>query len=180
GRTGESAPPFSGDEIEELFIAHGMPRGVSIRKFIPMLEAVTRRHPMLLAAAARHMASAGWALNWGVFEGLLKGIFAEELKPDAQQMLLVTMPDPSTRNLLYRLTLARPSFTKEQAVVIATVQPTLDRPVERFNDAVGLWIQKENGSTYSLSPLLGNIELDLSATTQRTIHLALADGIMKK
>src|SRR5439155_18736594 len=36
-------PPFSGDEIEELFIAHGMPRGVNIRKFIPMLEAVTRR-----------------------------------------------------------------------------------------------------------------------------------------
>jgi hypothetical protein len=173
-------PPFSDDEIEELFLAHGMPCGLNIRKFIPMLEAVTRRHPVLLAAAARHMASAGWALNWGVLEGLLKGVFAEELKPDTQQMLLATMPDPLTRNLLYRLTLASPFFTKEQAVVIAAVQPTLDRPVERLNDAVGLWIQEENASTYSLSPLLGNIDLDLSVTTQRTIHLALADGIMKR
>ena len=173
-------PPFSDDEIEELFLAHGMPPGFNIRKFIPMLEAVTRRHPMLLAAAARYMASADWALDWGVLECFLKGVFAEELKPDTQRMLLATMPDPSTRNLLYRLTLADLFFTKEQAVVIAAVEPALDRPVERFDGAVGLWIQREHASTYSLSPLLGNKGLDLSATTQRTIHMALADGILKK
>ena len=33
---------------------------------------------------------------------------------------------------------------------------------------------------YSLVPLLGTRELDISPTTKRTIHLALADGIMKK
>lgn len=173
-------PSFSDDEIVELFVAHGMPGGLNIRKFIPMLEAVTRRHPMLLAAAARYMASAGWASNWHMLEGILKGVFAVELKPDTQQMLRVTVPDPITRSLLYRLRLASPFFTKEDAASVAQVQPTLDRPLERFNDAVGLWIQEESAKTYSLSPLLGSADLDLAMSTQRAIHLTLADGIMKK
>ena len=96
-------PLFGDDEIEELFLVHGMPRRFNIRKFIPVLEAVTRRHPMLLAAAARYMASEDWALDGDVLEGFLKRVFADELKPDTQQMLLATVPDPSTRDLLYRL-----------------------------------------------------------------------------
>jgi hypothetical protein len=174
------APPFSDDEIEELFLAYGMPSRLGIRTFIPMLEAVTRRHPVLLAAAARHMASEDWSLNWSVVEDLLRGVFAQHVKPDTMHVLLATVPDASTRNLLYRLTLAGPFFTKDCAAVVAAVRPSLDRPIERFNEVLGLWVQQENASTYSLSPLLGNLDLDLSVTTQHETHLALADEIMRK
>ena len=177
----EEVPLFDDREIIELLLAYDAPQRILTPKFISFVLALAGRQPLFLAALTRYLMSVGWRLEQHVIESLFKQVFAEGVKTQAQLLLKNTIPDPKTRELLYRVNLSGSEFTEDVVACLGEISPAIDLPLERFRDAVGLWIQREGGSVYRVSPVLTNLgSLDLPTELRRRIHSLLGNRIVEK
>jgi len=177
----QKIPLFDNQQAKELLLAHGAPARLLNEKFVSFLQALARNHPMVLTAIARYLASARWRISSEVIDGLFRGDYAEDLKPYTQRLLKATIADPKSRELLYRLNLAGYSFTKEDVKRVSEVDPEIDLPMERLDDALGLWVQRDSGSRFLISPLLTSLgSTNLPSATGRHVHRVLGLGIMAK
>ena len=174
-------PLFNEEEVKELFLAYGAPPKLLNAKFVSFLWSLARGHPMLLTGIARYLLSTDWRINDSQLQGLFKGDYAEDLRTHTRKLLTTTVDDPKSRELLYRLNLAGFSFEAEHVRLVGEVKPRIDRPMEKLAQAQGLWIQRDSGSRYVVSPLLSNLGAsDLSFATQRKVHEVLGLNIMSK
>jgi len=177
----DKIPLFNDEDVKELFLAYGAPPRLLNEKFVAFLRSLARGHPLLLTAIARYLISTGWRINDSQLQGLFRGEYADDLKPHIRQLLTTTVNAPKARELLYRLNLAGFSFGDEDVRLVSEVKPRIDLPMEKLAEAQGLWIQRDSGSKYLVSPLLSNLgSLDLSPATQRSVHEALGLNIMSK
>jgi hypothetical protein len=174
-------PFFDREEAKELFLAHEAPPEVLKPKFVLFLWSLTRGHPMLLMSLARHLLSSQWHITDKQLDGLFKGEYAEDVKSETRRLLVTTIKDPETRNLLYRLNLAGFSLEAEHVKLVGEVERRIDRPLERLAQIEGLWVQRDSGSRYLVSPLLSGLEpADVPRDTQQKVHEVLALSIVRK
>jgi hypothetical protein len=95
--------------------------------------------------------------------------------------LATTIDDSETRDLLYRLNLAGFSFEAAHVKLVSEVKPRIARPLERLAQTEGLWIQRDSGSKYLVSPLLTGLgDSDVPSDTQRKVHEVLGLSIVRK
>ena len=131
--------------------------------------------------AARYLRLDGW--NWGAraFDAVLQGLYATGLETATVDDVRRTVRDDQARELLYRLKLINWRFTEAQMQVVADVSPAIALPLEKFADLVGLWVQRDTETRYTVSPLIATLRgSNLPEECQRQVHLALAKNALKK
>ncbi|WP_066066154.1 hypothetical protein [Neobacillus soli] len=175
-------PNFTIDEIKNMLILYGAPQIlVDNEKFIGLLIALTERHPVLLTAATRYLQERRWSLDNDNLQALFQGEYRQGLNDLIQNELINKLEDESTRELLYRLTLVKGSFSMHEVQEISQISPIIGAPFEKINKAKGLWIQNDTATTYLVSPLLYTIgPLNLQAETKKNTHFILGKGIIQK
>lgn len=93
--------------------------------------------------------------------------------------LLATVEDGDSRELLYRLTLIPHPFALEDVQALATVPEAVPRPRERLDTLGGLWIQRDAGQRYAVSPLVATFGVsELTQATAQGCHRVLGERIV--
>ena len=129
---------------------------------------------------ARYLSQTGWSPR-SALNGLVTREYSAEVNAETVRRVLDTVESVEARSLLYRLNLIGSEFSMKQATVVAEVEPPVIHPRERLEQLLGLWVQSESPSRFSISPLIQTLgSEDLPRTTFHNCHLALASEIVRR
>jgi hypothetical protein len=176
-----ASPRFFLPEISELLQAAGAPSGFPSDKIADFLLALTGGLPVLVAAAARLLATKNWKIDNTTLESFFGGQFAIGAKTDARAMIESTIPDDQARELLYRLTCIVGPISKAQIDQISKIPEKIRLATEKLNQLLGLWVQPYAEETFLLSPLVEPaLSSRLDSNTRRGVHAILAIHLTKR
>ncbi|MBN1607839.1 MAG: hypothetical protein JW940_14470 [Polyangiaceae bacterium] len=148
------------------------------RRAASFLCTLTGGHPLLLAAACRHLRGTGCAINAHNVGALFDGEHLNGVHEESTRQLQLTTTT-NTRRLLYRLSLATATFPVSAIHALAAVDPAIEEARELIDDCVGVWVQREEREAFSVSPLIARIgETYLQPEERRQCHKALADSYL--
>lgn len=174
-------PRFNSSEVFEMFQAYGAPDTLLTPKEVDYINALVNGHPLLLAAIARDLRYRQWRFTDEEFARLLKGAYTGEINDETISRLLESIEDSQGRELLYRLNLVVGNFSFSQLQAVAAIYPTVERPRERLNALLGLWVQRDADEGFLISPLIKALgSSDLSPLTRKDCHLALGELTISK
>jgi tetratricopeptide (TPR) repeat protein len=177
----DQIPAFTEEEVLELLAAYGAPAPFLTEAWAGTVSAICRQHPLLLVEAARFLEARGWTIRAGTFQEVISGKYAINLDAPTQEDLVRTIPDPDTRELLYRLRIVVGSFRGEDVREVASLPNALDHPAERLMSLLGLWIQRDGHDRYVVSPLVSRLDAsNLSKETERQVHGYLASRLVRE
>jgi hypothetical protein len=175
-----AAPPFTDRDAEEVLGAFGAPAEM-IRPTAQLVNAVTRQHPTLLVAACRYLQGLNWILAGNGVQGLFLGTYINDIAAEVHQKLLGTVPDPDTRQLLYRLSLVSGPFSWADVDALASVPPPIGGARERLRDVINSWVEQRPDGRCVVSGLLTQVGRDnLSGPVRQSCHVALAEAIVAR
>jgi tetratricopeptide (TPR) repeat protein len=171
-----ATPPFTPEECRELFAAFGAPRVILHDQIAAIAVAVTGGHPVLVQALARGLKRQGWpTTGTDAFFALFNRPPDTAVNNETFHRILETVEDPSSRELLGRLTTADSHFDLADVRAIAGVDPVIGEPLAKLHLVEGLWLQAEGTDRYSLSPLVRALgATDVAADTIKGCHAVLA------
>jgi hypothetical protein len=176
-----ASPRFSSQEISELLQVAGAPGGFPIDEIAAFLHTLTGGLPVLVAAAARLLATKNWKVDYSTLESFFGGQFASGERTDARVMIENTVADSQARELLYRLTCAIGPISKGQIEQISKVPEKIHLVAEKLDQLLGLWVQPYAKETFLLSPLVeSSLSERLDSTTRRGVHAILAIQLLKR
>ena len=139
---------------------------------------ITSGNPQLVQLAISFLESRNYNLtdkdlyNLFVFNGDM------DISTQCRKVLSRMLPDKDSQNLLNRLLLLGPVFTKEECEIVANVSPIIELPHTLLANMTGTWI-KENGVNYEITPLLRkSVKPDLNIYVKRDCCNAIADHIV--
>ena len=177
----DAVPDFAEDDTRDLFRAYGASESFLTSPWLRLAHHTARGHPLLLVEAARYLQTRGWAADDRSFDDLIGGNFASALDLPTVERIRQTVPEPVTREFLYRLKLIGWPFGIEEVQRISAVPPSVPLAVEHLASLVGLWVQQDSDREYVVSPLVARLSDDnLPRELQRAIHVELANGILEK
>jgi tetratricopeptide (TPR) repeat protein len=177
----EAAPAFTLNDVIELLAAHGAPEAFRNEAWAGAISTLCRQHPLLLTEAVRFLAGKEWKPSTQVLQEVIRGEYAVDLEAQSQDHLLRTVPDPETRELLYRLRVVAGSFSSNDVREIASVLKSVSRPIERLSSLLGLWVQRDGIDRYVLSPLVSLIAAsNLEKQTEKQVHRYCAARLMRQ
>src|ERR1039458_1762026 len=177
----DAIPDFVEDDTRDLFRAYGAPESFLASPWFGFVHRTAGGHPLLLVEAARYLQTRGWAGDDRSFDDLIRGNFASALDLPTVERIRQTVPEPVTREFLYRLKLIGWPFGIEEVQRISAVPPAVPLAVEHLESLVGLWVQQDSDHEYLVSPLVARLSHDnLPRELQRAIHVELAHGILEK
>jgi hypothetical protein len=172
-------PKFTDTEVIELFISFGAPGNMLNEGFVRLILSLTKGNPLLLSAVATYLSSKNWTFNVEDLDRLLRHEYASDVNTQTHKLLVATV-DADTRRLLYRLILVDMSFNYDIIRLLSEIEPPISQPIEKINNILGLWIQKDQEQLFMVSPLLTHLgSPDLSSEETRAIHIELAEYILK-
>jgi hypothetical protein len=171
-------PAFDESEIRELLEAHGATDRFLTQAWVNTVSLLCRQHPLLLTEAARFLESRGWKTDAQTFQDVMSGQYAINLDAPTQQDLQRTIPDPETRELLYRLRIVGGPFSDMDVRGLAAIPKAVDHSAERLTNLLGLWVQRDSQNRYVISPLISRLsDSNLSIETAKTAHGYLASRL---
>lgn len=174
-------PALSDEEIIELLAEFNAPQWLLDPKRITFFRGVTGGHPMRLAALMGYLKAAEWTFGDEQIEAVFQGEFEARLQEETVRRLLETIPEPDSRELLWRLKLPWGHFQNDDVGILAQVEPSVARPQEALSPLLDIWVQRETTALMSVSPLLQSIRTSgLTADTTRGCHLALGEKLLKR
>ncbi|MEQ9443278.1 MAG: hypothetical protein RIG62_29845 [Cyclobacteriaceae bacterium] len=175
----KAVPPLLEEETKEIFESYSAPSNI-ISEYNRFVHRLSFGHPSIVNAIFRFLRENDWNINEDELSQLFSENYSVELNQDTQEVLVSTV-DENTRELLYRLSFIIGSFSDEEVNVIRDVNPTIDRAWEKFNSALGLWVQKTTSNRYQLSPLIKRLKgHNTSKSLEHQLYLALGNGILDK
>jgi hypothetical protein len=165
-----SVPPLTDEEASDVMSLHGAPPQMAAEK-AGVVNDLAKRHPFLLVAACQYLQRKGWALGEGEIGDLLGGAHTADFGTELYRKLQATVPDPNSRELLYRLTIAGGKFQRVQMEALAGVPQPVPRPAERMADFVNAWVKRIADGEWDVSPLCERLAADyLDQDTRRRCH----------
>ncbi len=175
-----AAPPFTDRDAEEVLAAFGAPAEI-VRPTARLINALARQHPTLLVAACRYLQNLNWVLAGDGLEGLFRGTYTNDIATEVHQKLLGTVPDPNTRQLLYRLSLVAGPFSWDDVDALASAPPPVDGARERLRDVLSSWVEQRPDGQCVVSGLLTQVGRDnLPGPVRQACHLALAESMASR
>jgi len=175
-------PAFDVDDLRELFRAGGAPEAfLSNQAALDTLEGLTGGHPAIVAGLTQYLQGHGWRFEAETLFALLGRDHTHELNERTHRLLQSTVPDPDSRDLLYRSILIGGTYGEREVQLIASATPPISRPTERLSALSGVWLQIEGKGRYATSPLIRQLGVgNVLPETRKAIHGALAIEIMRK
>lgn len=168
---------FTDNEIIEFIVNSGA--NESIAKYINLITIISERNPRLVNAIIQRLK----VINWGqdsqdVFDVFFKKEFSNELLEDAQLSIKSFIPDPNSRELLYRLSLIHWGFNHKEIITVSEVGEKIYHPNEKLQDLLYIWIQ-DQGDSFQVSPLIHDIGVNnLSPVVIQNIYTSIARSIL--
>ena len=138
-------------------------------------------HPQLAMAFIQSMTASGWnPSEFQTLDALLQGSPAvEDVRKRTRERLLNDLP-PSSRQLIERLSLQMGGFTRELAVDLGKIEPSIQDAGIILETLIGSWVDQQEGNRFSLSPLLsGFAAKTLGLDDKRKIQSAIAVSLTK-
>lgn len=171
-------PALTVDEVKEWLDCIGAPSAEHLR-LSRFIHSLTKGHPQLVRALTAFLHKHGWVISDNVLDGAMKGDYREHIQREATFLIRDTVPDPVTRELLYRLDRIIGTFTSKDLEIVASVPPTIGFPGEKLIELSPIWVQDEADGRYSLSALAkGSSEMNLSAEVRSRVARALGERIL--
>ena len=174
-------PGFNESDTRELLQAYGAPLTILTSEFATFVVGIARRHPMLVAAVAVYLKQRDWRVTREEIQGLFKSEHIAGMHVEIVQQILDNIQSRESRMLLYRLGLSLEALSIEDVMEIAAVDPQVDMPLERLQDVMGLWVQREANGRLLVSPLIAQLPpVNLSSSTRKSCHRVYAERIVSR
>lgn len=171
---------FSEKEIISLMRLYQPPKEVMTTGLLNLVSGVTHGMPYLVVLLLNYWASKSWATHDDVWVELLNSDFSADVRSETQRKLLRLL-EPSSSELLYRLSLLISPFNEKEVFQIAAIEPAIDRAQERLYSLSGVWLHRVNDRQWRTSPLLkGSGEGNLLKKTRDAVHAEAANIIFAK
>ena len=138
-------------------------------------------HPQLAIAFIQSMAATGWnPEEFQTLNALITGSPAvDEVRKRIRGRLLRDLPETS-RRLIERLSLKVGGFSRELAVDLGKLAPSIPDAGIVLDNLTGSWIDQQGGDRFSLSPLLSDYAAKTLTTDEKeTIQSAIAKSLTK-
>jgi hypothetical protein len=138
-------------------------------------------HPQLAIAFIQSMAATGWNPNeFLTLNALFTGSPAvNDVRKRTRERLLRDLPE-TARRLIERLSLKVGGFSRELAIDLGKVAPSIQDAGIVLESLTGSWIDQHEGERFSLSPLLSDYAAKTLTTDEKeTIQSAIADSLTK-
>lgn len=134
-------------------------------------------HPQLVHALTFDLSHRGWPADELQTLNALLGENAQlQLTQAGVRDRLVRELEPTTRNLLYRLSVVIGRFTRGLMFEVAAVAPALVMPGELMDRLIGPWVDQTDVDAFRLSPLVNNTGQAILAPAEITaVNFACAD-----
>ncbi|MDD2636215.1 MAG: hypothetical protein PHW82_12055 [Bacteroidales bacterium] len=146
-----------------------------------IIQSISTGHPVIVKAICKYLEKTNWILSDAELSNIFSGSYSSEINEDTYRVLIETILDENTRNLLYRLNIIIGQFTQDDVRIIGNNAPEITNVIEKFNTSIGIWIQKINESNYEVSPLLKRLRSkNLNPELERNISYSLGKSILDK
>jgi len=174
-------PLLRNDEVAEILSAYGAPAEILKPAAVSFVNGICRQHPSLVVAAAQYLRDRAWRLAGQELSDLLGSKHTESVNQETLGRLLGTVFDAGSRELLERLTLIIHRFGTEEVKTVAVVAPPIERPFDRLDPLLGLWVQYDTNGVYLVSPLAKSLgAVNLSKDVQLRVNTALGDSVLRR
>ena len=174
----QKAPPFSNSEVTELLSAYGASKAFLSSIHPNYINGLAGANPCLLASIAEYLKRLNWSVDNEILFLLLRGEYAESINDETLGRLLAVL-DTHSQELLYRLNLVTGRFSSEDMHALAGISPAVARPLQQFHRLTGLWVQRDVGNKFFVSPPVKALgSHDLSSDVRKECHLVLGDRIV--
>ena len=169
-------PNFTISEIEQFAQQLGCPVD-DAETWAKVTQAQTRGHPMLVRVRLVQLQQEDWKRD------IIESIFQtpQELVTEREQarQLLLNLPDDQ-REFLYRLSLVSTEFRKDYALNIGEIPESIHQPGDIFSQLVGPWIDRVDGTYYTISPLLADAAGQVWPEDKiKGLHAQITNAILK-
>ncbi len=169
-----SMPTLTNIEVVEMLQGAGAPPEVATMRRGEMIVALTRGHPALASATIAWLRDRRWAMG----RAELSALFARESTEDVQRYYrrqLIRMVGADARDFLYRLSVVDHDFSRQLALEIGDISPSINRPGELLDDVTGPWVQPLQATLFEVTPLLSGVGAEnLDSQLVREIHAHVA------
>ena len=140
---------------------------------------ITEGNPQLVQLAINFLESRHYRLSKKDLRDLFAFDGDMDISVQCKKVLSRMLPDKESLNLLNRLLLLGPVFTKEECEIVADIAPAITLPHTLLANMTGTWL-KDNGSTYEITPLIRkSIKPELNIYVKRDCCNAIAENIVK-
>jgi hypothetical protein len=149
----KSRPAFSTEDIFLLLSQESAPDLFLEEGIITWIAVITKGHPSLVAATLKWLQQSGWDYSLTTIDGLISGEPVKETLEFSRRHLIRQLSD-SQKELLYRFSIVGESFTRELALQIANVNPSVTNPGNVLDYLVGPWLDQLENKKFNVTPLL--------------------------
>lgn len=173
-------PPFSDNEAEELFVAHGVDRPILTPSRVSSMNSACSGHPLLLVALARHLVSTKKPPAEALLDAILENAHRSELDTATARAVLDTVDSDNCRNLLYRLADIRAPLDAGEIRQIANVDPPLGETTLCVATLEGPWLRRTAQARFEVSPLTIPLGSDLPDSLRKRVHSNVSRLLLKR
>jgi tetratricopeptide (TPR) repeat protein len=164
-------PSFTRDEIAAFLLARGCPPA-TCPQWATIIQVHTSGHAQLVHARVATLEAQGFSPP-GLEQ--LTTTPADVVEARAEAKRLISTLDPSTRELVYRLSLTPQAVPQRYALAIAGQPQPISEPGLIFTGLVGPWVERVAEGLYRISPLLSGIGQEIQGESwARTMHATVA------
>ncbi len=175
-----TVPHFSDEEAAELLLAHGAPRDFLADGKFRFINSLSAGHPLLLTLAGQFLQNRSWLLDNDEFSALMRGDHTQAVADEVLARVAQSLTD-SQRELLYRMALAICELEENDAIALAGVEDSIQRPKECIATLLGAWVQRDTNRTLVVSPLVKTLgDENLASKTLLGCHRVLGESITRR
>lgn len=175
-----SCPYFTDVDILALLSQAKIPIELQNENIAIWITAITKGHPILVAATIRWLEQQGAQISLSTYDGLITGEPVKDTLEYNRRLLLRTL-DSSSKDLLFRLSIVGEKFDRELATDIADISPPVEHPGNTLDNLIGPWLEHPSGEFFEITPLLENSGREnLPLETQKQVHLIIVQRYLQQ
>lgn len=172
-------PMFSEEETAEVMKVYGA-SDENVEEAAGLIEVLTEGHPLIINAVCRYLQEHNWEIDNDAITVIFKGNFGEQYKAELYSRIIESTNDENTKSLLYRLKPIKGSFSDAEISAVSNVQPEINHPQENIQRLKGIWLRIVDDGKLELSPLVKQMDSNLTVRLENEINTALGDIILSK
>ncbi|MEO8852302.1 MAG: SMEK domain-containing protein [Ginsengibacter sp.] len=172
-------PIFSQEETGDVMKFYGA-NEETIKEEAGLIETLTEGHPLIINAICKYLQEHNWEIDNQAVLTIFKGNFGEDYKAEVYSKIIESSMDENTKRLLYRLSPINGSFSAAEIRAVSNILPEINHPTESIQRLKGIWLKLVDDYKLELSPLVKQMDSNLSDRIENEINTALGDMILSK
>lgn len=171
-------PEFSKEDVIELLSLYNAPKNFVQDKSSEFLLCLTGKKPIAIIIIIQYLKSLNWNIHTDAFSKILS-LDIDELSAQLNKIIPETIPNDSTRDLLYRISSVGYPVTRTQIEKIANIEPKINLVGEKLTELKKYWVTGDE--KLSANSVLKKLSLEnLGDELKKNINNVMADLTIEK